>query len=47
MKVAISIENIVGIGLIDYMVKPQIIPDTGDVLPEQNWAFIEQSMSKL
>ena len=33
MKVAISIENIVGIGLIDYMVKPQILPD-GDVLPD-------------
>lgn len=32
--------NGLGIGLIDYMVKPQILPD-GDVLPEKNWAFIE------
>ena len=29
-------ENNVGIGLLDYMVKPQIIPSTGEILPDFN-----------
>lgn len=38
--------NGLGIGLVDYMVKPQHDPLTGDDFPKQNWGFMEQFILK-
>ena len=38
--------NGAGIGLIDFMVKPQINPDTNETYPKQNWGFTKRFVMK-